>query len=125
MLRIGVLCQVRRPKTPMLSPHAGGGEQALSVSRRGFAPELCKTCYVKRETGVEENARGGASFFLCSLRPFRQSVSPYLVTTGLAPVVHAEMQLRNQLETSSKPSRPVDCRIKSGNDEGKKRTPSK
>jgi hypothetical protein len=63
--------------------------------------------------------------FLCSLRPFRQAISLYLVTTGLDPVVHAEMQLRNQLETSNKPSRRMNCRIKSGNDEGKKRKKQK
>ena len=41
-----------------LSPHAGRGEQALSFSRRGFAPELCKTSHVKREDRGGREYRG-------------------------------------------------------------------
>jgi len=37
--------------------------------------------------------RGVAPRCLLLLRPFRQAIPLYLVTTGLDPVVHAEMQL--------------------------------
>jgi hypothetical protein len=46
-----------------------------------------------------------------------------LVTTGLDPVVHADEQLsRMPVEALRKPRFDMDCRIKSGNDEGKERT---
>src|ERR1700722_4671630 len=106
MLRIGVLCQVPRPKTPMLSPRAGRGEQALSFSRRGFAPELCKTCHVKREAGAERECEGWRLVFSLFATPVSPSPFTFLVTTGLDPVVHAEMQLRKPFGNSKRASPP-------------------
>jgi hypothetical protein len=42
------------------------------------------------------------------------SNSPFLVTAGLDPVVHAKLRLT---EAQRKLRRRMDCRIKSGNDE--------
>ena len=43
--------------------------------------------------------------------------SPLLVTTGLDPVVHAEVQLREAIGDPIELPVRMDCRIKSGNDE--------
>ena len=50
-----------------------------------------------------------------------QALCILLVTTGLDPVVHAEMQLQKPAESPNQLRRRMDCRIKSGNDERKKR----
>ena len=41
-----------------------------------------------------------------------------IVTTGLDPVVHAELQQANAGGSIRKRDFRMDCRIKSGNDEG-------
>jgi hypothetical protein len=63
----------------------------LHRSRGAVAPEFCKRHFI------------------------------FLVTTGLDPVVYAEVQLRKPTGKPNYPCRRMDCRIKSGNDEGKKR----
>ncbi len=48
---------------------------------------------------------------------------PPLVTTGLDPVVHADVQRRETCgPVMSKPATRVDCRVKPGNDETKSRS---
>ena len=42
-----------------------------------------------------------------------------LVTTGLDPVVHAEVRLRDRAEYLNQPLRRMDCRVTPGNDEEK------
>ncbi len=40
-----------------------------------------------------------------------------IVTTGLDPVVHADMQRIKRCGGLGKPTRHMDCRVKPGNDE--------
>ena len=40
-----------------------------------------------------------------------------LVTTGLDPVVHAKVRLRDRAESLDQPLRRMDCRVTPGNDE--------
>jgi hypothetical protein len=57
--------------------------------------------------------RGGASDF-----DFDSDFSPF-VTTGLDPVVHADMQRIKGPTRLNKPPLCMDCRVKPGNDDAK------